>query len=170
MKRIIPAALLAAAALTGCREGTVHDKAYLRAAAVDGDRVTMSFFSDIGPVEVSAASPSEAVSAAELCLGREVFTGFTELIILGDCPPAETLSELFTKWELPSSCITAAGRGSLLLDTSPELLSGSVRQAQAQGELPDCDIVTVLSGLLGKKKTAQAPELGSGGVSGICQF
>jgi len=171
MKRIIPAAILAAAALTGCREaGTVHDKAYLRAAAVDGGKVTMSFFSDISPVEVSAGSPAEAVSAAELRLGRRIFTGFTELVILGDCEPADTLSALFTEWKLPPSCIAASGRGSILLGSPPELLEGSVRQGQEQGIIPECDIVTVLSGLLSEKKTARAPELGSGGVSGVVQF
>lgn len=171
MKRILPAAMLAAAALTGCREaGTVHDKAYLRAAAVDGGTVTMSFFSDIAPLEISAASPSDAVSAAELRLGRKVFTGFTELVILGDCPPSDTLTELFTEWKLPPSCIAAAGEGSILLDTPPELLEGSVRQAQEQGVISECDIITVLSGLLGKKRTARAPELSSGGVSGICEL
>ncbi len=170
MKRIITAALLAAVSLTSCREGTVHDKAYLRAAAIDGGRMTLSFFPDTEPVEVSADTPAGALSAAELCLGREIFTGFTELVILGDCPPADTLSELFTQWELPPSCIAAAGRGSILLEVPPEQLSGSVRQAQAQGMLPECDIVTVLSALLSDKKTAQAPELDTGGVSGVVQF
>ena len=171
MKRIIPAALLTAAALTGCREaGTVHDKAYLRAAAVDDGTVTMSFFSDIEPLEVTADTPSEAVTAAELRLGRRIFTGFAELVILGDCPPADTLSLLFTEWKLPPSCIAAAGEGHILLDAPPELVRGSVGQAQEQGLVPECDIVTVLSGLLSKKKTAQAPELDSDGVSGVVQF
>ena len=169
MKRLIPVALFAAFLLTGCgNAGLVHDKAYLRAAAVDGSTVTFSFFSDIPPVTVTAGSPGEGKAAAELIEGKEIFTGFTELIILGDCSPCGTLTAMLNEWKVSPSCLTVSGEGSLLLDNPPELLEGCVRQAQAQGKAPECDIVTILSGLLSEKKTAHTPQLTAGGVNGVC--
>ncbi|MBR2283580.1 MAG: hypothetical protein IJ874_04050 [Ruminococcus sp.] len=150
--------------LTGCSsDGLVHDKAYLRAAAVDGNTYVMSFFAGEDIVTAQADSPEAAVSAAEELIGREIFTGFTELIILDDCPDgAEVLADMLKKWRVSPSCIAVSGDSGLLYDTDPEVLEGQVRQAQRHGTAPECGIVYVLSQLLDEKNSALLPELKGG--------
>ena len=98
MKYRFIAALSALITLTGCAsDGKVNDKNYLRAAAVDGNRVTMSFFSDEN-VTVTAGSLSEAKTSAELRTGKEIFTGYTELIVIDSESCADVLTYILSEW------------------------------------------------------------------------
>ena len=162
---------MAAGLLTGCAsDGNVSDKSYLRAAVIGADSVTMSFFSEEDePVTVSADSPEEARSAAELSGGKKIFTGYTELIVLDGCDSADTLGFMLNEWKVSPSCIVACPRGSgaeLLSMRTAEELEGAVRVAQEQELLGRCDIVTVLGGLLGSDRSAEVPELSRDGFIG----
>ncbi len=168
--RFVPA-LMAAGLLTGCAsDGNVSDKSYLRAAVIGADSVTMSFFSEEDePVTVSADSPEEACSAAELSGGKKIFTGYTELVILDGCDSADTLGFMLNEWKVSPSCIVACPRDSgaeLLSTRTAEELEGAVRVAQEQELLGRCDIVTVLGGLLGRDGAAEVPELSRDGYVG----
>ena len=59
MKKMLMLLLFPAVLLTGCSSrGNVNEKAYLRAAAVDGDSVTFVFFNeDEGTVTVPLSDP-----------------------------------------------------------------------------------------------------------------
>lgn len=168
--RILPALLIAAAALTGCAsDGNVSDKRYLRAAVIGSDSVTMAFFSEADDVvTVSAADPEEARSAAELAGGREIFTGYTELVILDGSDSAAALRFMLNEWRVSPSCIVVypEGGGAELLGTrTAEELEGAVKAAREQELAGRCDIVSVLGGLL-CDGSAEVPVLSRDGFAG----
>lgn len=160
---------LAAAALmlTGCTSnGLVHDKNYVRAAAVtsgNGAEITLAFFSDdTEPLTVSGESISDALSRAQLRTGREIFTGFAELLIIDGGAPAETLEYMLSEWKLSPSCSVAysSSGGDVLMAEDAELLRGAVKEAERSGKAPDCGIVTVLKELMtdGSAEVAELPD------------
>lgn len=165
---------MTAAMLTGCASsGLVHDKDYLRAVSVSGNgtkNMTFSFFSDEGKtVSATGKDMDEALKNAELKTGKPLFTGYTELVILGDCEYNEVLEELLNDWKVSPSCtVVCCENGSeLLRRRDAELLSGQVRQAVEQGEVPESDIITVIGELLGSERCADLPETSLSGVCGV---
>lgn len=145
--------IFSAVLLTGCSSrGNVNEKAYLRAAAVDGDSVTLVFFNeDEGTVTVPMGDPEKAKPAAELLIGKEIFTGHTEIVLLGDCDRKEILEYILKQWRVSPSCMAAEskGKGEIILKArNPEQLTGIIEQAQKKELVPSCDIITVLSRLL----------------------
>lgn len=167
MKRlflIFPIAIM----LTGCgSNGNVNDKAYLRAAAIDGGRVTFSFYSEEDKVvSVNAEAPENAKSSAELAMGKEIFTGHTELIILKDCDALETLDNMLHDWKVSPSCRVAESETSgeeILKLRNAEELANVIDTAQEKGLAPKCDIVTVLGELINLDK-AELPKFSENGV------
>lgn len=173
--KLLLAAAAAAMTLTGCAADVdVSEKSYLRAAAVDGDKITLSFFAEEDEVlTVTAASPDEAKSAAELATGKQIFTGYTELIVLGDCDSRETLSFMLREWKVSPSCIVACPKGSgekLLAERTAEELEGAVKAAQKQELAGECDVITALGGLLNGKGTANVPMLSEKGFCGTAEL
>lgn len=171
MKLRLLAAAAAAMTLTGCAADVdVSKKSYLRAAAVDGESITFSFFAEEDEVmTVTADSPEKAKSAAELAAGKEIFTGYTELIVLGDCDSRETLSFMLREWKVSPSCIVACPKGSgeeLLSARTAEELEGAVKAAQKQELAGECDVITALGGLLNGKGTVDVPILSEKGFCG----
>lgn len=163
-------ALVTAGLLAGCAsDGNVSNKSYLRAAVIGSDSVTMSFFSGEDEVmTVSADSPEEALSAAELRGGKKIFTGFTELVLLDGCDCTDTLERMLREWKVAPSCIVACPRGNgaeFLTARTAEELEGAVRVAQEQELIGRCDIVNVLGELLGSG-SAEIPELSRDGFVG----
>lgn len=153
MKKTLMLLLFSAVLLTGCSSrGNVNEKAYLRAAAVDGDSVTLVFFNeDEGTVTVPLSDPEKAKPAAELAIGKEIFTGHTEIVLLGDCDREEVLKHILKKWRVSPSCmaVEAEGKGEIILKArNPKQLTGIIEQAQEKDLAPKCDIITVLSRLL----------------------
>ena len=173
LKKMI-AALIAACTLTSCTaSGRVHDKAYLRAVSICGENektLTLTFFSDEkSVVTVTGSSVENALTAAELRTGRRIFTGYTELVILGGTQEFSVLEDLLSVWKVSPSCMIAYGGsecGSILHDIPAEQLHGSVENAVKKGISPDCGIVTVLSGLLSKDHKAVIPEISADGAAG----
>ena len=168
--RIIPV-MLATMLLTGCvKDRSVSNKRYLRAAVIGNDSVTFSFFSNEDDVvTVAADSPEKARYEAELSGGKEIFTGYTELIVLDGRNGADILDLMLNKWRVSPSCIVACcteESGELLYERSAEELEGAVRIAQERELVGRCDIVSVLGGLLGERKSAEVPELSSSGFEG----
>lgn len=149
MKKII-IAFCAVMTLTGCSsDGRVNEKAYLRAAALDGDRMTFVFYSeDDSAVTITADTPETAKSQAELAVGKEIFTGHTELILLNDCDNREILDYLLHKWKLSPSCMVVLDEKNgerLLTEKKVENLTGALKCAHEQGIAPEYGIVEVLS-------------------------
>lgn len=175
MKRIvlILTALLISAGTAGCSAvKQVHDKKYLRAVSISGDESKNAVFAfyteDSKPVSAAGESIADACKSAELKCGKDIFTGHTELIILGSCDYRETLEFLLNEWKVSPSClVTYCGEdgAKLLENNDAERLADSVRAAQEQGKAPECDIVTVLSEIL--SGSAEVAELGNDGVSGV---
>lgn len=143
-------AFLAAALITGCSSnGRVNEKAYLRAASLDGDRMTFVFYSeDDETVSVSAEDPESAKDKAEIAVGKKIFTGHTELVILNDCDSPTVLEYMLHKWDVSPSCMIVRDEKNgekILRERSVEDLTGAVKCAQKQGLAPECSIIDVLS-------------------------
>lgn len=161
--------------LTGCSShGNVSTKAYLRAAALDGNKLTLAFYSEEQEaITVTADNPAQAKKIAELSIGKEIFTGHTELIMLKNCDNLETLDFMLHEWKLSPSCMIAQpeynGR-MVLAQAEPENLTGSIKIAQKQNISPECDIITVLSGLLGENESAEVAELSEKGFCGVAEI
>lgn len=140
--------------LTGCSTGIdVNEMAYVRAAAIEGDNVTFSFYLDEQVVSVSADSMESAESAAELTLGKKIFTGHTELVILNECDKREMLEYMLSEWKVPPSCRVAHGEnaGEVLENRKAEEIVGVLETAEEKGLTKKCDIVTVLGRFLNNK-------------------
>lgn len=176
MKRMLLffTALLAFIGASGCSaEKAVHDKSYLRAVSIYGDEeknAVFSFYSeDSDSIRASGDSIDSACKAAGLKCGKDIFTGHTELVILGECDYAETLEFLLNEWKVSPSCLVAYSSEDvtdLLVENDAERIVDSIRMAQERNEAPRCDIVTVLSGLIGKSGTAEVVMLDGEGISG----
>lgn len=141
--------------LTGCAsDGRVHNKKYLRAVAIDGSSVTMAFFTGSEQEDelltVKANELDSAKKAAELETGQQLFTGYTELAILGDCDHLDVLKQLLKDWKVSPDCtVISSDEGGTLLRNSPaKVLEGRAEQAYKQGMAPRSDIITVLTVLL----------------------
>lgn len=159
--------------LTGCAAtGLVHDKNYLRAVSITEGaetELTMTFFTgEEKTVTVSGEDISTAMKNAEILTGKPVFTGYTELVVLGNGRYEELLEFLLNDWKVSPSCIISHsdyGSG-ILSKEDAEILAGSIKQAWEQGKAPKCDIITVLGDLLDKKSSAEIAELTENGVVG----
>ncbi len=171
MKKAVITAVLAFAAVftTGCASGRIHEKSYLRAAAVTGEYETeavFSLFSEEDAVSGHGADIDLARSDAELKNGREIFTGYTELIIVDGRECRELLGHLLGKWKISPSCrvVYCEKGGELLAEHDAEKLIGISEQAVKQGIAPECDIITVL-GELCDKGCAEVAELCADGTA-----
>lgn len=167
------AALTAAAMLSGCASGKVYDNNYVRAAAIAGDggnAVVFAFYDDYSePYAMVEADLNEARRKAEIGLGKNVLTGHTELLVLGECDYEEILTFMLKEWKVSPSCLVAYGGpygAYLLKNYDAEVLADSVSHAIEQGKAPQCDIVTVLSGLLSEDKSAEIAAFDEHGFSG----
>lgn len=167
MKNAVKLLLILASAvtMTGCGSShRLHDTSYLRAVSIDGmDEKTLSFafFTDDDSVVVSNGSDIEAAKkSAEITGGKLIFTGYTELVILGDCDIRETLSFLLNQWKVPPSCKIVLGGSDpeLTAEDDPERLLGSIDRAVEQEKAPECDIITVLEQLL-EDDSAELPDI-----------
>lgn len=170
MKRFF--ALLTALGLmccTGCTaSGRVNDKYYLRAVTIsgnDGISLDMDFFAEGAAVRGAEGDDiAAAKSQAELMCGRTIFTGYTELIVLSGCEPLGALEVMLRSWKVSPRCLVVYSSEPLGEDASSEQLTGVVREAVGQGRAPECDMMTVLSGLL--HGGAVVPEVTDEGFAG----
>lgn len=179
IKRIMLISAAAMFSLTGCAaSGLVHDKNYLRAVAIterenSGTELTLTFFTgEVEAVTVSGEDISGAMKQAEIVTGKPVFTGYTELVVLGDCQYEQVLELLLNDWKVSPSCIvTHSEKGSdILSEIDGEILVGTVRQAHKQGKVPKCDIITVLGEILDEKNSAEIAELTEKGAESTYQI
>lgn len=160
--------------LTGCASTKqVIDRNYLRAISITekgGSSAAFSFYDEKIEYFVSSGIDiPETRTLAELKYGKAIFTGHTELIILGDCDFEKTLEILLNEWKVSPSCLVVYGGDyalNALDEFNSEMLSLSVKTAIAQKKVPECDIVTVLSGLLSDKQTAEVAYINKDGISG----
>lgn len=165
--------LMTAAALSSCVSAVqVHDKNYLRAVSVDGEnekQLTFTFFTEKSSIiTASGEDITSAQKLAELKSGKDIFTGYTELIILGDSSGSETLEFMLNEWKVSPSCLIVYGENGkeILEEESAETLVNSVKRAMEQGKAPECDIITVLGELLDEDGTADVPIITSDGAAG----
>ena len=175
MKKIpVLAALAAIITLTGCRSSEqVYDKLYLRGAAITGKSEKTAVFTFYDEENKSFSGwgddLDEICRNAELSTGKSIFTGHTELIVLGDCDFSETLEFLLTQWKISPSCLVVYGgvnAAQVMKSNDTETLADSVKRAVQQGKAPECDVITVLSGLTGDSGKAEVPRIGSNGFQG----
>lgn len=157
---------------SGCESGKVYDRIYNRAAVIEENyeeksTVILSFYGEDNELyRTSGNDLNEALRNAEIGAGKSIFAGHTELVILGDCDYEETLAYMLNEWRVSPSCLVIYGgenAENILENTSASELADSVRRAAEQGKLPECDIITVLGGLLsddGEAKIAAANENG----------
>ncbi len=137
--------------LTGCSTGTdVNEMAYVRAAAIEGDKVILSFYLDEEVLSISTDTLENAKSAAELALGKEIFTGHTELIILGQENERDILEFMLNQWKVPPACRVAYAESSreILKNRKAEEIVGVLKRAEEKDFTEKCDIVTVLGKIL----------------------
>jgi len=146
----IALSLLAMGLFTGCTStGQVSDKSYVRCLGTDGKTVTLSFFSDERIITAEGEDISSALAEAEITAGRPVVTGFTELMILGDCDRKAVLEDMLKEWKVSPSCMVmySGDPEFTIKNTDPSLLEGRLKEAVRQGKAPRCDIVTVLGNM-----------------------
>lgn len=151
-----------------------HSRKYARAVTISGSEritATFSFFDEEEKLCTAQGNTLEEVKAkAELELGKSLFTGHTEMIILGDgCDYDYTLEYLFNEWKVSPSCVVAYGgkeSKKALESNGAEILTDSVKRAIKQKKAPECDIVTVLGDLLGEEKTAHIAGVDRSGFCG----
>jgi len=172
-KTILLLAIMILFTFTGCESnGRVHDKNYLRAVSVSGDStktVTFTFFTKDGKyITTSGKDITEAKELAELRTGKKILTGYTEMIVLDGQNSIDTLEFMLHKWKVSPSCIIAYSENDEgIFRSSVERLTGSVNNAVKQGKVPECDIITVMSGLLGEKQSAQVAEISLDGITSV---
>lgn len=152
--------------LTGCgSKARLNDTSYLRAAAIDGineKKLSFAFFTDNDSVIASNGKDiASAKKNAELSGGKVIFTGYTELVILGDCDYRKTLEFLLNDWKVPPSCLVVRNDSDSesFEDIDLKRLIGSIKRATEQGIAPHCDIVTVLEKLLDDSENAEIPRI-----------
>lgn len=151
--------------LTGCSTGAdVNETAYVRAAAVDSGKVTFSFYLDEKVISVEADSLESAESAAELAVGKEIFTGHTELVILSDCDKKGVIEYMLRQWKVSPSCRIAEAENGMevLKKRKAEEIADVLAKAEEKGVTEKCGIVTVLGQFL-KDGTAELPFLNGEG-------
>jgi len=168
MKKLI-AVFLMVTMLTGCESsGRVHDKNYLRAVEIDGDKITMCFFGEnTKPVKVKAENPVSAVEKAELITGKQIFTGYTEMIAIKECDTVTTLENMLHHLKVSPSCYVVRTQvKDIFSENSAEVLEGSVKNALLDGFASDCDIITVMGNLLDPRIKTEIPEINSKGFIG----
>ncbi len=173
IKKLLVIICIGMISLTGCENsGLVNDKHYLRAVSItEGTEaeLTLVFFTENDEeVTVSGRDISTAIKNAEILTGKKIFTGYTELAILGDCNYEDTLELLLNDWKVSPTCIiTHSDEGAeILSQRSVETLTGSVKRAQKQGKAPDCGIISVIGDVLDEKSFAEIPELHTDGRVG----
>lgn len=158
---------LCALSLTGCSSaGHLQDKDILCAASIGSGYVTMEFFTDEKCLTLQTDDISAVPDAAGIAAGRVMLTGHTSLIILSRKSSMDALISALRNWKVSPECIIAVSDHQLLNGNDAQRLIGSVRRAQEQGRAPDCDIVTVLGGLLSCERSAEVPVLCSDGFCG----
>lgn len=154
-KILILFSILSVITLTACgSQGNVSRRAYVRTAAIDGNTLTLAFFSGEETVSVSADDLEKAKSKAEVEIGKEIFVGHTELILLSDCDNHEILEHIFRQWKPSPSCMVLEineNGGEAVRNRDPEELTGAVKVAIEQGKLPKCDIINVLANISEKE-------------------
>lgn len=170
MNRLIfaSAAALALMSSAGCASGRIHERSYLRAAAVSrSGQLTFSFFDEDNTVIGIGDDIDSAKSSAELVGGKPVFTGYTELVIVDGEGSLELLDHMLDSWRLSPSCtvVYSSSGEELLRDNDAERLIGITEQAVKQGIAPQCDIITVL-GELCRSGQAEVAELNTDGSAG----
>lgn len=170
--KIILLGMLMLLTFTGCESnGRVHDKNYLRAVSVSGDNekiVTFTFFTKDGKyITTSGKDLTEAKELAELRTGKKIITGYTEMIVLDGRNSIDILEFMLHKWKVSPSCIIAYSEDDDVFDSNVEKLTGSVNNAVSQGKAPECDIITVMSRLLGENQSAQVAGISSDGIISV---
>ncbi|MCR4638429.1 hypothetical protein [Ruminococcus sp.] len=170
MNRMIFASAAAMALMlsAGCASGRIHERSYLRAAAISrSGQLTFSFFNDDDTIIGVGDDIDSAKSSAELIGGKPVFTGYTELVIVDGEDSLELLDHMLESWRLSPSCtVVYSGSGEeLLRDYDAEQLIGITEQAVKQGIAPECDIITVLGGLC-RSGQAEVTEIRADGSAG----
>lgn len=174
MRKILSlTAILALIMFTGCTSGQIYDNNYIRAAAVAGDSgkaAVFAFYDENSKTFSSNGSNlDEILRKAELNLGKNVITGHTELIVLGDCDYIETLTFMLNEWKVSPSCLVVYGgpyAAYIIKNIEAETLADSITHAIEQGKAPECDIITVLGGLLSDDKQAEVACVGRYGFDG----
>jgi len=167
-------AVLSAVLLAGCASGRVYDKNYVRAVAVTGSSAkaaVLAFYDEETEPFASIGSDLDSIiKKTEVSIGKTLFTGHTELIVLGECDYAETLTKMLNEWKVSPSCVVVFGgpySAYILKNMDVETLKDSIDHAIEQGKAPKSDIVTVLSGLLGDEGCAELASVGEDGFDGI---
>lgn len=155
--------------LCGCNHQEVQEKAYLRGMAVSGSdlkTVSMNFYNeDSSPTCTRSESFEGILENSEVLSGKSIFTGHTEIIVLGDCDYTETLRYMLEEWKVSPSCLIIYGgknSDNIIENSDSEKLADMVRTAVKQKKIPKNDIITILSGLL-KNNQSEIPVLTSDG-------
>lgn len=173
MKKFIILGMIILFTFTGCESnGRVHDKNYLRAVSVSGENeksITFAFFNNDGKyITINADDLNSAKELAEIRTGKKIFTGYTEMIILDDENSLDILEFMLKKWNVSPSCIIAYSKDTEnIFQNNIEKLTGSIKNAVKQNKAPECDIITVMSGLLSDKHSAQIAEISDNGLTSI---
>lgn len=157
----------AVAMLSGCSSaGHLQDKCLLRAVCFTGDQAVMEFFSDDPCITADTSDIPGIPDKAGIITGKKLLTGHTALIILSRDADPELLITMLKQWKVSPECMIAAADESLSDCGGAEKLIGSVKRAQEQKLAPECDIITVIGGLLSDRRSAEVPLLSSGGYAG----
>ena len=128
--------------------------------------VSMNFYNkDSKPTNVQNNSFDGILENSEVKSGKAIFTGHTELIVLGECDYTETLRFMLEEWKVSPSCLIVYGgnnSGNIIENSDSGQLADSIRTAVKQNKIPKSDIITILSSLL-KNNQSEIPAINSDG-------
>ena len=128
--------------------------------------VSMNFYNkDSKPTNVQNNSFDGILENSEVKNGKAIFTGHTELIVLGECDYTETLRFMLEEWKVSPSCLIVYGgnnSGNIIENSDSGQLADSIRTAVKQNKIPKSDIITILSSLL-KNNQSEIPAINSDG-------
>lgn len=153
MKRIL-SALISMIMLTGCASGNISNREYIRGIYIGADEISVGFYGEDREIFSSENdSPETICETAALALGKEIFTGHTELIVLGDCDRRKVLEYLLREWKVSPSCVVISG-DELPENDKIEQTAESVRIAEKMNDEKSHNIVAVLKNI--KKQTERS--------------
>lgn len=146
--------------MSGCTYQEVYEKAYLRGMSVSGEdvkTVSMNFYNEnSSPTKTKNQNFNDILKDSEVISGKSIFTGHTEVIVLGDCDYTETLRFMLEEWKVSPSCLVVYGGESsadIIENSDSGQLADVIRTAVKQNKIPQNDIITILSSLLKDNQT-----------------
>lgn len=161
VKRLL-AGIMLLLCLSGCESESVSQRLYLQSIRIRGNApvsLTMQAFDSEKQFSASGETIPEAIRNGEITQGKRIFTGHTELLLIGEGFSKEGAEHLLLEQGLSPGCSVMYGN-----TFAPEAALQSLRMSERQGMQTKTELSTALQEWMGAGGTALLPETGGGMV------